>query len=366
MKSDPRSHPISLKSDFEFTKRRFQAFWKRDLLDRPLVQFRLYKPKSTRRDLPIRKHASAGDLMLDGEYQANWHLVDLSNQLFLGDSLPVACPSLGPASMPAFYGCSLHLNHDGTSWNEPGIVDFNSLDCLTFEWENPWVCRLHELNRAFLKTGAGSFITGMSDWYTGADCLAAILGPQQLAGALIQEKNWVRQALKHLEKDFERLFLEFHQEIRLAGQPGTTWVPLLSDGRYYVITNDFSAMISAEMYRDVFLEGVIRECKFLDHSIYHLDGPDALRHLDAILEVAQLDGIHFIPSPGDASFGRWAGTYKHIQDAGKCMVINCALEEVKAIPDVLKPEGLLLNIENVTSLEEAEKVLEFLGSWPAA
>jgi hypothetical protein len=354
---------FDLKPDYELTKQRFNAFWRRELLDRPLVQFRLYKPINERCKLPGRKHSRNKASWESPELQAKWHLVDLSNQLFLGDSLPVVCPSLGPGAMPAFYSCPLHIYQDGTSWNEPIGASFDDIDWLNFDWESPWLNHLQNLTTACLDTGAGHFITGLSDWLTGADCLAAILGSQKLAVALIQEPVWVKKVFDRLWTDFQRLYLEYHIMLSEAGQPVTTWVPLISEGRYYIIANDFSAMISTNMYRELILEGVVRECQFLDHSIYHLDGPDAVRHLDAILEVEKLDGIHFIPSPIDAAFIRWAGVYKRIQAAGKCLIVNCNLNEVDAISHTLKPEGLLLNVGNVTSIEEANDLLKSMGQW---
>jgi hypothetical protein len=357
---------LSLKPDYATVLQRFLAFWEREVIDRPLVQFSLPRPELAQQNNPGGQNAR---YQVAEDEDAVWldrNRTNLSNQLFLGDSLPVVCPGFGPAVMPAMYGCPLHINQDGTCWNEPIDIGFDNLDGLVFDWDNTWLQRLHHLTTACLAAGAGHFITGTGNWFTGADCLAAILGSKQLAVALIQEPDWVRQALNRLRLNFECLFLEFQQELSSAGQPGTTWVPLLSNGRYYVITNDFSGMISAPLYQEIFLDEVIRECQFLDHSIYHLDGPEALRHLDTILEVQKLNGIHFVPSPGDASFSRWADTYKRIQNAGKCAIVNCELNEVQTIPHVLKSEGLLLRVSNVTSLEEAEELIKFMGDWPSS
>jgi hypothetical protein len=353
-----------LKPDFEISKQRFAAFWKCDLLDRPLVQFPLFKPENERQNLPVSRHETQKAALLDTGYQAEWHLINLSNQVFLGDTLPVVYPSLGPAIMPAFYGCPLHFIDDGTSWNEPMRAIVDRQEILTFNWQSAWLKHLHQLTDAFLITGAGHFITGMSDWYMAGDCLAAVIGPEQLAIALVENPAWVKHNLDQIQKDFERLYLELHTKLNFAGQPSTTWVPLLSEGKYYVVANDFSTMISTSLYREIFQETVIRECQFLDHSIYHLDGLGALRHLDAILEVDDLDGVYFIPSPNEASFDRWAGVYKRIQDAGKCLIVNCDLAEIKRIPHVLKPEGLLLNIQNVSSLDDAQALLSFMERWP--
>jgi hypothetical protein len=364
MKLQSSSNLYTHKPDYEITKLRFDAFWEREIIDRPLVQFSLYKSKNERFALPAHWHARSEETQVDVELFAKWHLIDLSHQLFLGDSLPIVCPGLGPAVMAAFYGCPLHFDQYGNSWNEPIVADFNGLECLTFNWESPWLSTLRHLTTACLNMGAGHFITGMSNWFTGADCLAAIFGSQNLVKALIQDPDWVKQALDRLQTDFEQLYLEFHKELSSAGQPGTTWLPLLSDGRYYVITNDFSIMTSTTLYRKLFLDGAIRECQYLDHSVYHLDGPDAVRHLDTILELEQLDGVHFIPSLSDASFTRWAGVYKRIQDAGKCLIVNCEMDEIDAISNTLMPEGLLLNVMNVTSIEEANDLLKHVEKWP--
>jgi hypothetical protein len=355
---------LALKLDYEITKQRFNAFWDRELLDRPLVQFTLFKPRSEQQALPFPRHGIKSETMLDADFQAEWQLANLSNQLFLGDTLPIACPNLGPAVTAAFYGCPLYFMDDGTSWNGSVSAIADRRECLIFDWESPWLKSLHELTDAFLDIGEGRFITGISDWLLSGDCLAAILGPERLAVALKDDPDWVRQNLDLAQADFERLYLEFQTKLCEAGQPMTTWVPLLSESSYYVVANDFSTMVSTEMYRDIFLRSVIRQCQFLGHTVYHLDGPGALRHLDTILEVDALDGVSFIPPPGDVSFKRWANVYRRIQDANKCLLVNCDLNEIAEIPHILKPEGLLLNVQNVSSVDEVQTLFRFLEKWP--
>jgi hypothetical protein len=245
-------------------------------------------------------------------------------------------------------------------------ADIDSLEDLVFDWGSAWLEKIRELTEAFLSVGKGRFITGMSDWFTGADCLAAILGPEHLGAALIDDSTGIKKQLDIIETNFERLYTEFHTKLTKAGQPATTWIPLVADGKYYVIANDFSALVSTTMYRNIFLDDVIRECQFLDHALYHLDGPGALRHLDAILEVKDLDGVQFVPSPGDEGVDRWLQVYRRIQEAGKCVQVNCNLSEVIEISRNLKPEGLFLNVQNVTNEDEAMALIRFLEQWPTS
>jgi hypothetical protein len=354
---------FNFKPDYESSKKRIDAFWNREILDRPVVQFMLYKPKDEQLELPTAWDAPGQKTYLDAEYQADWHLADLTNQIFLGDSLPVVYPSLSPAVMAAFYGGTLKFGKNDICWNEPLGGDIASLEDLTFDWESPWLGKIRELTEALLSVGKGRFITGMSNWFTGGDCLAAILGPENLGAALIDNPTRIKNQLEIIETNFEKLYLEFYTRLKEAGQPSTTWIPLISEDKYYVVANDFSTLVSTEMFREVFLDDVIRECQFLDHTMYHLDGPGALRHLDAILEVRNLDGVQFVPPPGDDGFERWMQVYRRIQEAGKCVQVNCDLSEVIEISRYLKPEGIFLNVQNVTNKDEAIALIRFLENW---
>jgi hypothetical protein len=87
---------FEFKPDYERSKQRIDAFWERDLIDRPVVQFGLAKPIEDRVPVPASHHANSAERWLDAEYQTKLKLATLSNQEFLGDTMPVAYPNLGP------------------------------------------------------------------------------------------------------------------------------------------------------------------------------------------------------------------------------------------------------------------------------
>jgi hypothetical protein len=354
---------FSFKPEYERSKQRMDAFWERELLDRPVVQFPLFKPMDEQIELPVSGHHYMEHEWLDTDFQAEWNLVNLSNQLFLGDTMPVAWPTLGSDMFAAFYGCPLYYGEFGISWSEPIILNIAEQEKFPFDWTNPNLARLIRLTDTILDIGKGKFITGMPDWHTGGDCIAALRGSIGLAADLINNPAEVIKLLCRIEKDYEHLYRMFFEKLRNAGQPISTWVPLVSDRKYSMVSNDFSTMISASMYRDIFLDGVIHECQFLDRSLYHLDGPGALRHLDAILDIAELDGVQFVPSPWDDSFMHWAGIYKRIQKAGKCIQVNCKLSEIEDVIRILNPAGLYLYVQDVTSEEIARELIHTLERW---
>ena len=88
------------------------------------------------------------------------------------------------------------------------------------------------------------------------------------------------------------------------------------------------AMVSNAMFREFFLDELVEEADWLDRSIYHLDGPGALRHLDTLLSIDNLDGIQFVYGAGNEPASRWMAEYRRIQNAGKVLHISIDAAEL--------------------------------------
>jgi hypothetical protein len=195
------------------------------------------------------------------------------------------------------------------------------------------------MTAALLDLGRGKFITGMTDWHPGGDALAAFKYPQRLALDLLEFLSQVKSLLKRIEEDYFAVYDHFYTLLRQHGQPVTSWTPLLFEGKYYIPSNDFSIMISPQMFDEVFLPGIRRECQFLDRSIYHLDGPGALRHLDSLLAIPELNAVQWVPGAGKEVFARWVPVYQKIQAAGKGIQVNCRLEEIPQVMETCSPKA---------------------------
>ena len=354
---------LEFKPDAERTLQRMEAFWERGILDRPLVQYTLPKPPEIQVPLPEAHHASPAERWLDVEFQTELRVAQLSNRVFPADQLPAAFPNLGPEIFSALYGCPMHFGDYGTSWTDPVLDDWADSGKVTLDLDSPYLRALHAMTDALLEAGRGKFITGMTDWHPGGDAVAAFRDPQNLAVDMITHTADVKALLVRLEADYFRLYDVFYHKLRAAGQPITTWLPLASSGRYYVPSNDFSCMISGAMFRDVFLQGLANECRFLDHSIYHLDGPGALRHLDDLLAIRELDALQWVCGAGNEGFGRWVSVYQRAQAAGKAVWVSCGIEEVPEVMRALDPHGVCLAVHGVPSPEAGEHLLHEAERW---
>jgi len=357
---------FSFKPNYQQTRDRIEAFWKREVLDRPLTMFTIARPLEEQIALPPSHHVSPSERWLDAAYQAESALARLSNIDFtIGDALPIAYPNLGPEIFSAFYGCPVHFSDWGTSWTDPILDDWADADQLTLDWNHPYLLRLDEMTDALLEMGRGKFITGMTDWHPGGDALAAFRDPQRLALDMIEHVDEVKALLPRVEADYFALYDIFYDKLRAAGQPISSWTTLVCDEKYYIPSNDFSGMVSRRMFEDVFLPGIIRECRFLDRSIYHVDGPGALRHLDTLLAIPELDAIQWVPGAGREEFARWIPVYQRVQAAGKAVQVLCKFSEIDTIIEALDPHGVLLSIGEVPSREAAEDMLRKLEKWAA-
>jgi hypothetical protein len=354
---------FELKPDYEMVKRRFEAFWEGEILDRALVSMQVAKKRPVM-SLPKKAFASHRDRWLDLEYRIDEIDAQLSNAEFIGEALPIAFTNMGPEIFSAWCGCGYEFG-ETTTWSVPAIEDWErDAPKARLDMDHPLFKKLEELTRGLIERGRGRFITSLTDFHPGGDHLAALRDPERLAMDLIDHPGEVKALLKRAETEYFAAYDHFYDMIRAAGLPATSWIPAIAEGRFYIPSNDFSCMISPAMFEEFFLEGIVHECAFYDRSIYHLDGPGALRHLDALLAIPDLDGIQWVPGAGNENFERWIPVYRRIQAAGKRIYLICDVSDLGAVFEALRPEGVwIASLGGVEDRETAEAVLERVARW---
>ena len=109
---------------------------------------------------------------------------------------------------------------------------------------------------------------------------------------------------------------------------------------------------------DLIVGEIEKEVEFLDASIYHLDGPGALRHLDRILEIPGLNGVQWRYGAGQPSASHWIPVVKKIQAAGKCVEIEVQADELEVMLEEVDPEGVCFWITGVKDEAHAEFLMK--------
>ena len=361
--SSSESIHLRLKPDFLESQRRYEAFWEQTVIDRPPVSIVLPSPQASAE--PRKSYSSQWDRWTDVEFRAEQMAVNLANKRYLGDALPVAFPNMGPEIFSAWCGAGYRFG-ESTAWSEPCIGDWDrDAGSAVFNADHPLFRLTVQFTELLLERGRENFLVGLTDFHPGGDHLAALRDPEIFAVDMVENREWVKKKLAAVNNEYFHVYDIFYGMLRRAGMPITSWTPLINDGRYYIPSNDFSCMISSEMFDDFFLPGIIEECRFLDRSIYHLDGPGALRHLDSILSISELDAVQWVPGAGNTGYARWVDVYRRIQKAGKSLQIKLeSVEELPLVFETLRPEGVWISrIGGIDSDETAEEVLKRVSEW---
>lgn len=354
------------KPDYEDVLRRFEAWWNCAIIDRPLVSLPVGKPDGERLTLPGKTHATVRDRWMDTGYIVQCAETHMANTWFLADSLPVVWPNLGPEVFSAFYGCEMDYG-ERTAWSKPILHDLSdeSIAKLKLDTGNFYYRKVLEMTDALIAAGKGRFIVGYTDLHGGGDAVAAFRDPQELLIDTIENPAAIRRVCDLIAPDFLEVYDLYHRRLSAAGMPSTTWCHVVGKGRVHIPSNDFSCMISDQAFEELFLDGIVRECRHMDRNLYHLDGPQALRYLDRLLDIPEIQAIQWVPGAGRDYWADQIGVYQRIQARKKALQItSIPAADLPRLFTVLAPEGVWISsVSGINSRQEAEAVLKLISGW---
>jgi hypothetical protein len=364
-RSEKEIYMFELKPDFEEVLNRYEAWWGCDIVDRPLVSMAFSAPEADRVPVPQKHHANIRERWLDTEYIVAQANAQLRNTVHFADRLPITFPNLGPEVFSAFYGCELEYG-EHTAWSKPVLVDWSdeSLERVELDRQSFYFQKLLEMTEAMIEAGKGKFIVGYTDLHGGGDAIAAFRDPQELLIDTIEHPEAIKRLCARITEEFLDVYDEFYSMLSAAGMPSTSWLPATCKGKYHIPSNDFSCMISDEAFEDLFIPGIIRECQHMDRCIYHLDGPQALRYLDRLLEIPEIHAIQWVPGAGQDYWADWVEVYQRIQSKKKAFCLGLPAKDLNLLFEALDPRGVWIsNVSGISNEAEAEAALHAIAKW---
>lgn len=354
--------PIERIADWEMRLKRQDAFWNNEIIDRPVVNISFWKSKEEYPWPEPKEGSSIRDRWLDTELLAERTIAKMTNLEFFGDALPADCPNLGPEVFSSFFGCELAFS-ESTSWSIPMLEDWAKADEIEYSTEGFYWKKLEEITDAYLEAGKGRFYVGVTDIHPGGDCVAAFRDPLKFNMDMIEYPEEAKRLIDRVTKAYFRFFDYYYEKLVSNGQAISNWAGIVSTKKWYVPSNDFSCMVSKTMFDDIFLPGIIEECKHMEANIYHLDGPNALQHLDSLLEIKELNAIQWVYGSGNGRASDWMHVYKKCQAARKGLQLGLGLDEIDFFMENLRPEGLWIGVHGVENQEQAEAVIKKISTW---
>ena len=295
----------------------------------------------------------------DPEWRAEYLDWYVAHSSLMADMLPVANTQLGPGSLAAILGGVFEGGED-TIWIHP---DPNYSDDIVFNPNHPNYLLHKDLLKACKQKAQGHYYVGMPDLMEGLDVLAAIKGTDKVLLDTVMQPEVLEHQMQQINDIYFQVFDELYDIIREGDEMAFCYFSSWAPGKMSKLQSDISTMISIDDYRR-FVQPFIREqCQKIDYTLYHLDGVGAMHHLDALLEIKELNAIQWTPGVGEPQGGspKWYDLYKKILAHGKSiMACWVTLDELRPLLDNIGGDGVHLEMDfhNEKEVEQAMRIIE--------
>ena len=314
--------------NWQIIKERFEQWWNHEKWDKPLMSIIASgkTPISAKNSTPEKawNPADSSDLYLDVAGKIGKYRDFCETHYFLADAFPSGNVNLGPGSMALYLGGEPGFD-SYTVWYKEKCRRPDELRNLHYDENNHW-WKLHQkMMRDAVELAAGDFYIGIPDIIENLDILSALRGPQNLCFDILDEPELIKEGVKIIDNLYFRYYDRCYDLVKDDDLSVCyTSFNILGRNRVAKIQCDFSALISPELFREYVVPSLTKQCQKLDHSVYHLDGPDAIKHLPALMEIKELDALQWTCGAGkpDGGSENWYPVYDTVHDAGKSLHIS--------------------------------------------
>ena len=285
---------------------------------------------------------------LDVAFQVDRSIAHLERRDFVGDAFPILMPNVGPEITSTLLGAELSFG-ETTSWSQPIVhepEDWEEIADRSADFGNRYWRAIEDMTRLALDKCDGRYVVGIADLHGNYDLLGGLREPEMLCLDMVDCPELVDAAAKRASAVMVEAFERNRAMIAEAGMGSTSWLAMYHGGPAYVPSCDFWCMISEQHAREFVLPRIVEEMKPLERSIFHLDGPQALRHLDLLLELDDLDAIQWVYGAGAGPAADWIDTYRRILDGGKAaQVLAETPEDALKVLDAVGARGVWLTLQ---------------------
>ena len=336
--------------DFGEFKRRMNAYWEREALERCCVSITV--PKSGY-IAPGRHCQYYNTEEADRALRSS-----LDNHYRFGETASFYFPYFGTSGIAEYTGC--HVNHTPeTAWFEPWMNDEPDASLISYRHPEIFQKQKDAISK-MIQLSKGDYMVSVSDNAGIVDALACIRGSETLLFDMLEEPEFVEEAVQKLLPIYKQTEEELFDLVKENNQGCLLLWQLWAPKRLAQMQCDMSVMISNEMFNRFVMPELEELTSFLDYPLYHMDGMEQIRHLDSLLSLKNLRAIQWSKVDGQPRSVEFIPVFQKMQKAGKCLVMKVEARDVEKLLDNLSCRGLQLIILGIETPEEASEMMKLV------
>lgn len=266
---------------------------------------------------------------MEDKYQNPQRIVDryryfCQTHAFLGESFPNLNIDFGPGSLASYLGSEIGFKED-TVWFNKCLDGWDGVPKLTFDPENKWFKKHLQLAKDCQALAGDDFYVDMPDLMENIDVLASLRGAQDILFDLLDEPEMIGERIQEVTDIYYEYYDRFYDVIKdEEGGNAYTVFQIWGPGRTVKLQCDFSAMMSPEDFRKYIQPSLLSQSENVDHVLYHLDGPAAIKHMDALMEIEGIDALQWTSGDAgpDGTLPDWDVIYDKAIAAGKSIWVK--------------------------------------------
>lgn len=350
-------------TDYKDVIDKYELFWERTN-KRPILNF-FYRKEGCS---DFRKPQDGEEKYLDKTYRYNVYKHKIANMGYVAEGVPMLFTDFGPGCLAACIGGSYKVSTE-TVWfdSEQFIKDWENPPRILFDEQSDMWQRIVDSQRFYATDPDVHF--SMTDLGGPLDIVASLRGTENLLYDLYDYPDEVKEFSSKVTAEWYKAFDRQVEIIKAAGQPYNCWMNVISKKPYSPLQCDFCYMISPAQFEEFVLDDLVAQTNYMERSIYHLDGPGELVHVDMLTDMPKLTGIQWTSGAGNPPLCDecWYDLYRKVQDKKKNLVLLGGVSEddmagSERLIKSLDPTGVYISAK-FSSKEKAEDMMEKIIRW---
>jgi len=315
---------MKYKNNWNETKEKFTNWWAHKNTGRPLMVVVARKPGASE-ELPEElAYRTMEEKYRDAEHMVRRYRYFCENHEFLAESFPNMSADFGPGSVASYIGSDITFNEE-TVWFNEFVEDWTAIPPLVFYPENKWWKEHYALVKKARELAGDDFYIGIPDLMENIDVLASLRGAQDMIFDMIDEPEEVEERIRQVSNIYFEYYDRFYDLVK-DSENGSCYTvfQIWGEGKTAKLQCDFSAMMSPTNFRDFIVQPLREQGAKINNVLYHLDGPDAIKHMDALMEIDEIDALQWTSGDHgpDGTLEDWYVIYDKARKAGKSLWIK--------------------------------------------